>query len=231
MKTIIITLLLAIHCSAFSQNGLFNLYTDSASFVQDASSIASSFTKSVNSIQPIFKEVPKPVINTQVYLISYSPNTNKVNLPLWYQVIEPQKQFFMELNGSEEKGKKMFGLFFNGFYLAHELGHAVQVAVNKLGKDNYKNEYEANIMGILYWRKIGKERELKQCYNFALSMVKQLPNPVPEGMDPVQYFNDNYDALGAEPKKYGYYQWAQFVKIYEDKSLKDFDGFVADFLK
>ena len=61
-------------------------------------------------------------------------------------------------------------------------------------------------------------------------MVSQLPNPVPPGEDPIKYFNENYSELGADPYKYGYYQFAQIVKIYEDKSLPGFENFVEEYL-
>ncbi len=60
--------------------------------------------------------------------------------------------------------------------------------------------------------------------------ISELPSPVPAGEDPVKYFNEHYQELGADPYKYGYYQFAQFVKIYEDKTLKSFDNFITDFL-
>lgn len=231
MKQILTVTFLLISFLGFSQKKFFHLYSDSATLVKDANKIVADFSAAVNKIHPVFTPSPTPILNTQVYLISYSPKTNEVNLPIWSQVIPEQKQFFYELAGGEEQGRRMFGLFFNGFYMAHEMGHALQTAAKKRDSSLYQNEYFANIVGMLYWRKVNRAKELEDCYRLAKRVTSQLPNPVPEGGDPIKYFNEHYSELGADPYKYGYYQMAQFVEIYEDKNLKGFDEFIADFLK
>lgn len=236
----------------------FRTYTDSAALVHDANRITADFVTRVNAIHPLIDSAPRAILNTKPFLIFYSPKANLVNLPLWDQVIPEQKQFFYKLAGDESKGRRLFGLFFNGFYLPHELGHALQrfarmrendkESASQAGPaaaspaagpaagpaaakpDLYHGEYFANTIGILYWRATGRTKELRQCYRYAKKMVAQLPNPVPNGKDPVQYFNDNYEALGRDPNLYGYFQFAQFVRIYEDSSLPDFNGFVRNFL-
>lgn len=35
----------------------------------------------------------------------------------------------------------------------------------------------------------------------------------------------------ADPYKYGYFQFAQFIKIYEDKTLKNFDAYIISNVK
>lgn len=206
------------------------MYTDSATLVQDANHIVADFTGKVNAVSPVFTSWPEAILNTKPFLIFYSSRSNEVNLPIWSQVIPVQKQFFYELGGSEDKGKEMFGLFFNGFFLPHELGHALQHAANKKESDLYQSEYVANTVAILYWRKTKRTKELRKCYAYAKQVVSQLPSPVPAGEDPIRYFNEHYAELGADPYKYGYYQFAQFVKIYEDKSLKSFDEFIKEFV-
>ena len=61
-------------------------------------------------------------------------------------------------------------------------------------------------------------------------MVRQLPNPAPQGEDPINYFNEHYQELGSNPYKYGYYQFTQFVEIYKNKTLEVFDDFIREFL-
>lgn len=92
------------------------------------------------------------------------------------------------------------------------------------------SEYFANELAMIYWRKLQRKKQLKQCYRYAKKMVAHLKNPVPAGEDPIKYFTDHYEELGADPYKYGYFQFAQFVKIYEDKSLPGFDKFIRAFL-
>lgn len=230
MKRLLILISLLTGLQAYTQKKFFRLYNDSASLVQDANQIVTAFSKELLAISPAFNKQPTAILNTKPFLIFYSPKANQVNLPIWNQVIQPQKDFFYKLGRNEKKGKEIFGLFFNGFYLPHELGHAIQNTVNKRESNLYQNEYFANTVAILYWRKVKRTKELRQCYKYAKQMVRQLPNPAPEGEDAVKYFNEHYQELGADPYKYGYYQFAQFVKIYEDKTLKSFDEFIREFL-
>jgi hypothetical protein len=230
MKQRFTLLILFVSSFAYSQKKFFHLYQDSAELVQDANKIVDAFSVHLNSISPIFSSRPKAILNTKPFLIFYSPKSNLVNLPIWEQMIPQQKEFFFKLGGSEKIGKKIFGLFFNGFYLPHELGHAIQSAAKKRDSNLYRNEYFANTVAILYWRKVKRTKELRQCYRYAKQMVRQLPNPVPQGLDPIKYFNEHYQELGADPYKYGYYQFAQFVEIYENKKSTDFDEFISEFL-
>ena len=230
MRQSLTVVILFISLGAYSQNKFFHLYPDSAILVQDANYIVTDFSASLNAISPVFSTQPQAILNTKPFLIFYSAKSNQVNLPIWDQVIPHQKEFFYKLGGSEKKGKEIFGLFFNGFYLPHELGHAIQNAANKRESDLFKNEYFANTIAILYWRKVKRTKELRKCYKYAKQMVRQLPNPVPRGEDPIKYFNEHYQELGADPYKYGYYQFAQFVEIYENKTLMDFEEYISDYL-
>lgn len=230
MKKLLTLIILLVNLSCYSQKKLFYSYTDSATLVQDANHVVADFTAKVNAVIPAFDSRPVAILNTKPFLIFYSSKANRVNLPIWHQVIPVQKKFFAELSGSEKEGKKMFGFFFNGFYLPHELGHALQHDAKKSEPNLYQNEYVANEIAMLYWRKVKRTKELRQCYQYAKKIMIKLTSPVPEGEDPVKYFNEHYQELGADPYKYGYYQFAQFVKIYEDKTLKSFDEFIREFL-
>jgi len=54
------------------------------------------------------------IVNTTPYLIFFD-GKNRVTIPIWGQVLPELKDFTKEVTGSEEEGKRMFGLFFNGF--------------------------------------------------------------------------------------------------------------------
>lgn len=124
--------MLLLSISTYPQKRFFKVYTDSAALVQDANTIVSDFSAKVNARTLAFVSQPVAVLNTQPFLIFYAPESNTVNLPIWQQVIPGQKDFFYELAGGKEKGEELFGLFFNGFYLAHELGHALRNATKKM---------------------------------------------------------------------------------------------------
>lgn len=222
--------------SLFSQAPFFKVYTDSAQLVNDGKAITADFMQKVKQIDPSLPIQPKAILNTSPYLIYWDDSLQTANLPIWQQVIPDQQQFFIQLNGGNEaEGKRMFGLFFNGFYLPHELSHAIEwylvVHVKKRASQNfYLSEYFANTLAIMYWREKGRTKELEECYQFAKKMTAQLPNPVPAGEDKINYFNNNYGKLSSNPFTYGYYQFAQFVEIYEKKEAVGFEGYLKDFL-
>lgn len=165
-KTLLIFSIL-VSISVNGQNTFFRTYADSLKLVSDANSIVDDFAEKINAISPVFTPKPEAILNTKPFLIFYSPKSNKVNLPIWQQVIPEQKDFFYSLAGDKKSGEEMFGLFFNGFYLPHELGHALRKVMGKTENDLYRNEYFANIVAILYWRKLERTQELLQCYRYA----------------------------------------------------------------
>jgi hypothetical protein len=227
-------LLIALLCSTchiFAQKEWFSLYQDSTKLIKDAEKITTDFENDIKKISPTTKFSIKAVLNTTPYLIYYNNIKITANLPLWEQVIPQQKNFFYEVAGNEADGKKVFGLFFNGFYLPHELGHAFQDATNDsdIGL-SYQNEYLANTIAILWWRKHKRNEDLKVCYDYAKKIWSKLPNPVPENMNEEEYFTKNYQEASRNPYVYGYMQFKQFIQIYEDKNLPDFDTFIKKYL-
>lgn len=214
----------------FAQNKIFSTYSDTIALLKDANNLVKTFTKDVKKIEPKIPFEIKTRINTTPYLIYIDENTG-MSLPYWEEVIPPIKGFLNQVSGSEEKGKEVFGLFFNGFYIPHELGHALQIKAEGDIENGYESEYFANSIAILWWRKQGNEKELKRCYDYTKEIIKKLPNPVPEGQTKEQYFRENYRAASQNPNVYGWMQFTQFIKIYEDKTLPDFDTFVSDYLK
>lgn len=227
MKKIITVFVVVLSCLvAEAQNNWFTVYQDSVALVKDATKLSEQFKKDVYWFKKDDKFTTTTILNTTPYLIFYD-GQNRVNIPLWSQVLPELKAFTKEVTGSEEEGIRMFGLFFNGFYLIHEYGHAYQEIYDfENSKASYQNEYLANTIAMLYWRKIGKNEELKQCYELAKRMFAKLENPVPEGMSKQDYFTKNYEQATQNPFVYAYMQFGQFIEIYEDKTLPNFDDFM-----
>ena len=223
-KSIVFTFLIVCCIAANAQQKWFTTYQDSVDLVKDAKMITDRFTKDLKTIDPTIKFEIKSILNTTPYLIFFYKDT--ANIPLWDQVIPEQKQFFYQLAGSESKGKKMFGAFFNGFYLPHELGHAFEFVLHGQIPNSYESEYIANTIGFLWWKKQHRDEELKQCYDYAKKMWAQLPNPVPVGSTIEEYFSKNYEQATRDPFVYGYLQFKQFIDIYENKGLPNFDTFI-----
>lgn len=228
-------ILLSLSCvlllqTAFAQKKWFSLYTDSAALLNKGTSITQQFVKDVQNLKPGLALQPKVILHTTPYLIFYDPPVQTVNLPLWKQLPKELVQFFTEMAGTEQEGRQTFALFFNGFYLPHELGHGFQelVAKTQLG---YEGEYFANTVAVLWWRKHHQEKQLQQCYELAKHMMTKLSNPVPAGQTMQQYYSENYEQASQNPYVYGYMQFGQMVQIYEDKSLPDFDTFIRNYLK
>lgn len=221
---IYIIILFTLGSKSIAQKSWFTTYNDSIALVKDAKMITQSFTKDIKKVNKNLKYEIKTVLHTTPYLIYFYKDA--ANIPLWEQVIPQQKQFFYEIAGSEAEGKKIFGLFFNGFYLPHELGHAFEFVLRGNIMNSYESEYLANTVAILWWKKHNRNNELQQCYEAAKKMWAKLPNPVPEGSTIEEYFSKNYEEASTNPYVYGYMQFKQFIDIYEDKNLPDFDTFI-----
>lgn len=224
-KTIVLSFVFLITIyNADAQKKWFTTYTDSIALVKDGNEVSAQFIKDIKKINPKMAFDVKTVLHTTPYLIYFYKDA--ANLPLWAQVIPEQKSFFYEVAGSEAEGKLAFGLFFNGFYLPHELGHAFEYFTKGDIKNSYQSEYFANTVAMLWWKKQNRNKELKECYDYAKKMWAKLPNPVPEGTTIEEYFEKNYEQASQNPYVYGYMQFRQFILIYEDKTLPDFDTFI-----
>ncbi|WP_298141230.1 hypothetical protein [Flavobacterium sp.] len=230
-KTILIIAITLMSITTNAQKKWFTAYQDSVALLNNANKITEKFKKDVYKFKKDDKFTTTTILNTTPYLIFFD-GENKVNIPLWSQVLPELKAFTKEVTGSEEEGKRMFGLFFNGFYLIHEYGHAYQETYDhENSKASYQNEHLANTIAMLYWRKIGKKKELKQCYELAKKMFAKLPNPVPEGISKEEYLTKNYEEATQNPFVYAYMQFGQFIEIYEDQSLPRFDEYMKSKFK
>ncbi|QBN19107.1 hypothetical protein [Flavobacterium nackdongense] len=228
-KTILLFLLVLTQIGVAQEKIWFKTYSDTISLVNDGQAITKAFTADIKSIKKDFTFNIKTVLHTTPYLIYFYKDA--ANIPFWDQVIPEQKQFFNEIAGSEAEGKAIFGLFFNGFYLPHELGHAFEYQLQGETIGGYQGEYFANTIAILWWRKQHREAELKQCYEAAKKMWAKLPNPIPVGSTIEEYFTKNYEQASQNPYVYGYMQFKQFIEIYENQNLPDFDTFIKQQFK
>lgn len=230
MKKSLLTLSLLLFFHGLeAQNKWFSTYIDSIALVSDANENVSRMVHEIKKIRPEIQLNVKAIKNTKPYLIFIKDGN--VNLPFWEEIMPQQKKFFAEVAGGEKEGREVFGLFFNGFYLAHELGHAIAGEAGVKHANAYDSEYAANVLAILYWKEHGEAENLEKCYWCAKKMLSILKSPVPEGEDYKNYFTLNYSKLASDPYKYGYIQFSQFVEIYENKMLPDFRTYVNNFMR
>ncbi len=222
--------LLLANISLSAQQKLFHTYSDSAKLVADANEIVTAFFTKVKQADASINKAPRAVLNTQSSLVFFLPENNTINLPLWSQANPTLQLFFSKLTSGDEKGgKKIFGLFFNGFCIARELGHAVQFSKEKNNANKYQQALFANTLAMIFWRESGNNKKLEKCYNYVNGILKILPDPVPAGENEEDYFNKNYEILAQAPDKYAYFQFSQFKTIYEDKSLPSFETYIKNY--
>ena len=115
-------------------------------------------------------------------------------------------------------GERFFRETFNWLLIAHELGHFVQrFQGRKLS--HWDSEVDANMIAVAYWQTKGAAERLQTVIEWAERIGASLPDPVPEGEDPVAFFNSNYAKLGQNPNAYGYFQFSFFKEAYDRDPL------------
>lgn len=232
MKRILSVLILSWICiTAKAQNNYFEIYTDSAALKDQNDAMIRDIETRIKLIQPSFSfkglttEIPNRFMPGQ-----YRHKTNKIYHLTWQIGGPPMEKFLIEVGGSSDSGKVLAAMFFYGFFLPHEIGHALQYHTDNVPKNDFDGEYQASEVAVSYWRSKGKEKELQQCYEMAKKVLTKLKNPIPENVDAKKYMTEHYDELLRDPYKYGYIQFSQIVDILEDKSLPDFDTYIKKYL-
>ena len=86
----------------------------------------------------------------------------------------------------------------------------------------------ANRIAVAFWRTQPQgEAFLAELERLASRATAALPDPTPQGENPVTYFGGNYQELGRDPLKYGYYQFRFMADALRDRNNLDFGTIVA----
>lgn len=104
--------------------------------------------------------------------------------------------------------EQQFGEVFNRLLVPHEMGHWVQMSDGRdTGADFWDGEVSANRTAIAFWSLTpqGAARIETEIDNYN-RFLEALPNPVPPGQDPKEYFQANYEKLFQDAEAYGWYQ-------------------------
>jgi len=233
MKTILSILCICwMFASAKAQNSYFEIYTDSAALKNQNDEMIRDIEASIKLLEPSFSfkglttEIPKTFMPGQ-----YRSKTNKIYQPTWQVGGPPMEKFLTDVSGSTGDAKVLAGMFFYGFFLPHEIGHAFQQHTGAVSENNYDGEYKANEFAVAYWRSKGKKKELDKCLQLAKTALANLKNPIPDGVDKEKYLTEHYNELLKDPYKYGYIQFSQIVNILENKLLPDFNTYVKEHFK
>lgn len=224
MRTLLLPCTLGLAFTAAAQHpAWFALQTDSASLVREARALTERFIADVRAAAPDVRLHPRVIERTTPYLIFYSEADTTVNLPLWDKVPSPLKEFLTRVGGDEATGRALFAHYFNGFYLPHELGHAL---IDALGlapaSGSYAEEKKANALAMAWWREQGRTRELAACLELARTALAHTPVPDTEGLGTEAFLTRYYERATQDPFLYGYVQFGQFVELYDDPALPGF---------
>jgi hypothetical protein len=71
------------------------------------------------------------------------------------------------------------------------------------------------------------EAFITELERLAARAAAALPNPTPPGQDPVAFFGENYQELGRDPLKYGYYQFRFMADALRERRTLDFKAIVS----
>ncbi len=230
-RIILLVILLVTGGFTFAQNRLFENFTDSTLLRKENDLLIKDFESRVKKIDPKvdFKGL-KTVVMDSLYTGYYLPKTNRIYLTPWQTTPQMILDFCTDVAGGKKEGERLSAMFFYGFFLPHEIGHALQFATNTRKDNEYDNEYAASEMALLYWKKRGKDGEMKECYEIAKKALSKLKSPIPEKEDVKKYFTEHYDEMAQDGYKYGYIMFRQIVSVFEDKNLPDFDTYIKRYL-
>lgn len=174
--------------------------------------------------------IPSVDVRNTPQLIFFSRSANQIVVPSWETLPPEMRTVFRTFaGGGDAEAEHFFRAFFNRFLVAHEAGHWFQDHAKRREPTLYENERMANRFAVAFWRtQPGGERLLEELERLAARAAANLPDPTPAGEDAVAYFGANYQALGRDPLKYGYYQFRFMRDAIRDRAQLDFATMVAD---
>lgn len=141
MKKIIFLLIIGVPQIHAAQNKWFEIYDDAKIFQKNMEGLIHDFEKQVQFIDSSFSLIDLDVeIKNDLPYGYYSPSENKIYLPLWKTAPQWTKDLVAQILGSEAEEKKLAGLFYNGFFMPHEIAHSFQFNTNTRKDNEFDNE-------------------------------------------------------------------------------------------
>jgi len=204
------------------------LHADTAGLRATAQSVINSFHARAAAAGLDLGVVPAVEVRSTPQLIFYSPNNGKIVMPWWDDVAPEVRTVFARLGGGDAEGEQVFRAFFHRFFLAHEAGHWLRYRSDTRKETLYAGEDDANRIAVAFWRtQPDGEAFLAELERMLAGIVARIPDPTPAGEDPVAYFGANYQELGRDPMKYGYYQFRFVLDAVRERSTLDLDTILA----
>lgn len=215
---------------ATAQVPVVPVYADTAEFRAAAQNVVDTIAVAVARARggPI-GDAPAVEIRDTPQLIFFARSGNQIVVPWWGATSPEMRAAFRTFaGGGDAEAEHLFRAFFNRFLIAHEAGHWFQDAANRREPTLYANEDAANRFAVAFWRtQPGGEDFLQELERLATRAAANLPDPTPAGDDPVTYFGANYQALGRDPLKYGYYQFRFMRDALRGRAGLDFARLVS----
>jgi predicted amidohydrolase YtcJ len=204
------------------------LYTDTAQLRTAAQAVVNDFHARTVAAGLDLGPTPAVEVRTTPQLIFFSPNAIRIVAPWWGDLPAEVRQVFAHLGGGDAEGEQVFRAFFHRFFLAHEAAHWLRHRSETRKQTLYANEDDANRVAVAFWRtQPDGEAFLAELERMLVGIVGRIPDPTPAGQDPVAYFGANYQELGRDPMKYGYYQFRFVLDAVRERSTLDLDTILA----
>ena len=213
------------------QVATFPIFSDTTEFRSAAQAVVNEFAAQVAVAGGVdLGPAPTVQIRNTPQLIFFSGSSNTIVAPWWASQPESMRSVFGHFAGAHgAEAEHFFRAFFNRFLLAHEAAHWFQAKTGRREAPLYANENAANRIAVAFWRtQPGGEAFLAELERLANHAAANLTDPTPTGEDPVAYFGANYQALGADPLKYGYYQFRFMAEALRDRARLDLAALVKN---
>jgi hypothetical protein len=169
--------------------------------------------------------VPPIVVEDVPSFGSYDPDTNTLRTSAW-SLLKPEESqmffHFMGPNATEAVAKKEFEDGVHHWVIVHELGHWFQACrgVTEKNAKPYAIEFGADRIAAAYWNEHDPSVIAHQRPVFT-AILKNFPNPTPEGADVETFFNDHYQELGPTPG-YLWFQSRMCLRAFDEKPVPTF---------
>lgn len=155
-----------------------------------------------------------------------------IHIAPWEQLPPEFQGFFASLldDSTDEAVADFYRAGFYSFLVPHEVAHFVDFQRGRGTETDqlYQNELKANRIAVAFWEE--RQGGLDWLLDFILRIERawaRLPVPVPDGENPPAFFNANYEALGADPAVYAWFQYGMFLEAWRRRGEADFATLVG----
>lgn len=183
-----------------------------------------SFTQAIRA-QGFSPRLPAPtiVLDNPPSYGNYEDEKNILHIAAWSALTDDQRGRFERLSKLLNNGRSAEQSFDDSVHhwiFVHELGHWWQACQHKISSDHYSVEYGANRIAAAFWRQTDPGL-MQRTENRMATVIKTLPNPLPDGQSEAPYFNQNYEKLGPTPA-YIWFQYTMVLNVQAERPLPSF---------